>query len=43
MTEIAFRWGFGNLGRFSRLFEEKYGLKPHAALRFQPGRNLKAA
>ncbi|MDA4848924.1 AraC family transcriptional regulator, partial [Hoeflea poritis] len=23
VTEIAFRWGFGNLGRFSRLFEEK--------------------
>ena len=33
VTEIAFKWGFTNLGRFSRLYEEKFGRKPSQTLR----------
>jgi len=28
VTEIAFRWGFSNLGRFSKNFAEKFGERP---------------
>ncbi len=28
VTEIAYRWGFSNLGRFAQLFAKKYGEIP---------------
>lgn len=28
VTECAFKWGFSNLGRFSKLYSEKHGEKP---------------
>ncbi|NNF77659.1 MAG: helix-turn-helix transcriptional regulator [Rhizobiales bacterium] len=34
ITEIAFKWGFSNPGRFSRLYAEKFGCKPSQTLRY---------
>lgn len=33
VTEIAYRWGFGNLGRFAARYRETYGRAPHETLR----------
>jgi AraC-like DNA-binding protein len=33
VTDIALRWGFNHLGRFSQLYRERYGEKPLATLR----------
>jgi AraC-like DNA-binding protein len=32
-TEVAFRWGFTHLGRFSRAYRQKYGVSPSDTLR----------
>lgn len=34
VTEIAFKWGFGNLGRFSAHYAAKYNQTPSQTLRF---------
>jgi AraC-like DNA-binding protein len=33
VTDIAFRWGFNHLGRFSLLYQKRYGERPLATLR----------
>ncbi|MEM7299464.1 MAG: helix-turn-helix transcriptional regulator [Pseudomonadota bacterium] len=43
VTEIAMKWGFSNLGRFSKYFEEKYGMKPSVTRRFDTSGTLIAA
>ena len=32
VTQVALRWGFSHLGRFSRLYREKYGQSPSETL-----------
>jgi len=36
VTDIAMKWGFSNLGRFSKLHMEKYGEKPSQTLKCAP-------
>jgi AraC family transcriptional activator of tynA and feaB len=33
VTEIAFRWGFGDAAHFSRAFKREYGISPREARR----------
>ncbi|KRV46718.1 hypothetical protein AQ490_12705 [Wenjunlia vitaminophila] len=33
VTQVAYRWGFSNLGRFSALYRERYGQPPSHTLR----------
>jgi AraC-like DNA-binding protein len=33
VTEIAYRWGFGNLGDFAASYRDRYGERPSATLR----------
>ena len=33
VTDIAFKWGFTNLGRFARMYADKYGTTPSQAAR----------
>ncbi|MFE4198084.1 helix-turn-helix domain-containing protein [Paenarthrobacter sp. NPDC056912] len=33
VAEVAYRWGFGNLGRFANSYREKYGRPPSLTLR----------
>jgi AraC-like DNA-binding protein len=32
VTEVAYRWGFGNLGDFSRAYRERFGQRPSQTL-----------
>jgi transcriptional regulator GlxA family with amidase domain len=32
VTEVATRWGFSHLGRFSQIYKEKYGQSPSKTL-----------
>ncbi|MGH8381513.1 helix-turn-helix domain-containing protein [Pseudomonas sp.] len=31
VTEVALRWGFVNISRFSRYFQDAYGVRPAMA------------
>lgn len=33
VTDVAYRWGFGNLGRFARRYAQEYGCLPSETLR----------
>jgi AraC-like DNA-binding protein len=33
VAEVAYRWGFGNLGRFARVYADRYGRHPSETLR----------
>lgn len=33
VADVAYRWGFGNPGRFSRYYQQRYGVLPSQALR----------
>jgi transcriptional regulator GlxA family with amidase domain len=33
VAEVACRWGFGNLGRFARVYADRYGRHPSETLR----------
>jgi AraC-like DNA-binding protein len=33
VAEVAYRWGFGNLGRFARVYADRYGRHPCETLR----------
>lgn len=37
VTDIALKWGFGHLGRFSQEYRKRYGELPSATLRFGRG------
>lgn len=37
ITDIVFKWGFSNPGRFSKLYAEKFGCKPSQTLRTSSG------
>ncbi|MCP5084151.1 MAG: AraC family transcriptional regulator [Alphaproteobacteria bacterium] len=37
ITDIVFKWGFSNPGRFSKLYAEKFGCKPSQTLRYSSG------
>jgi transcriptional regulator GlxA family with amidase domain len=34
VTDVALRWGFSHLGRFSRFYRERFGEAPSETLRF---------
>jgi AraC-like DNA-binding protein len=36
VTDIAYRWGFSNLGRFASLYRERYGEPPRMTRRLAP-------
>lgn len=36
VTDIAYRWGFSNLGRFASLYRERYGEPPRVTRRLAP-------
>jgi AraC-like DNA-binding protein len=33
VAEVAYRWGFGHLGRFSASYQAQYGVSPSQTLR----------
>ncbi|GAA1921278.1 AraC family transcriptional regulator [Nocardioides lentus] len=39
VTEVALRWGFPHLGRFSQAYREAHGRLPSASLAARPGRD----
>ena len=34
ITDIVYKWGFSNAGRFSKLYADKFGCKPSETLRY---------
>ncbi|MCY6382426.1 AraC family transcriptional regulator [Hoeflea prorocentri] len=43
VTDIAMKWGFSNLGRFSKSYVERYGERPSQTLKVAPCQIFKAA